>query len=293
MLKLWMTTHPVLSFTVLIGILTTLGWGMLLSLFGRAPIDNLVEQPMAVPLIYFGAGGPSIAALLLTAYTAGKAGLRQLGRRFIRLRFPLLVWVFALGTPPAMAGLSIMLYTSFSDAMGQRVVPVWYLLIPPSAIVVFFAGPLCEELGWRGYLQPHLLKSRTPMETAVVVGTIWCFWHIPLSFTPGTTPLLGSAIAWTHYWLDAVLMSAIMLAIVVYARGSLLAAMLFHWMSNISFSHIFRPMYPQASETAWVQVNQLHLFIVGLGAVVAVLILIRNPIPRSDISVRGTREIHT
>lgn len=279
MLKSWITTHPILSFTALTGIITTLGWGMLLALYGREPIDSLIEQPSAVLLIYLGAGGPSIAAILLTAYTTGRAGLRQLGRSFVRVRFPLLVWVLAIGLPPLMAGLSILLYTIGSDALGPLVTPVWYLVIPPSAIVVFFAGPLCEELGWRGYLQSHLLKSQTPLVAAVVVGTIWCFWHIPLSFTPGTTPPLGSVGAWSSYWVDTVLVSAIMLAIVVYARGSVLAAMLFHWMSNISFSHLFQPMYPQASELAWAQVAQLHLVIVGLGAAVALLILFRLPLP--------------
>lgn len=44
-------------------------------------------------------------------------------------------------------------------------------------IVPFTLG---EELGWRGYLQPRLMRRFGSRMGLIAVGTIWGFWHVPL-----------------------------------------------------------------------------------------------------------------
>lgn len=39
-----------------------------------------------------------------------------------------------------------------------------------------------EEVGWRGYLQGELEEMK-PLLQALLIGTMWFFWHINLSFT--------------------------------------------------------------------------------------------------------------
>ena len=39
---------------------------------------------------------------------------------------------------------------------------------------------LGEELGWRGFLVPKLAESMTFTRTALVSGSIWAAWHVPL-----------------------------------------------------------------------------------------------------------------
>ena len=41
-------------------------------------------------------------------------------------------------------------------------------------------GPLFEEFGWRGYLQPRLQELLPPWIAAICVGVLWAFWHFPL-----------------------------------------------------------------------------------------------------------------
>ena len=41
-------------------------------------------------------------------------------------------------------------------------------------------GPLFEEFGWRGFLQPHLQKVLPPWVAAICVGIMWAAWHLPL-----------------------------------------------------------------------------------------------------------------
>lgn len=270
--------HRVLAFIALTALITVSSWGALLWIYGRAPLDDLITKPPALLLIYIGAAGPSIAAILLTLRNAGRSGLNQLFRQSFQIGFNLraclLTVMLPLSLPLLTALVTVLLLVSFTDSLGSVQMPAWYAIIPPAALVVFFAGPLCEELGWRGYMQPLLLTTYTPAVSAIIIGTVWCFWHIPLSLTPGTTPVLSSPTAWLVYWLDTVLISVMMLVIVVQAGGSVVAAMLLHWMSNIAVSHILAPMFPHATDTVWQQFDYIHA---GVLLVVATLLLLQHP----------------
>ena len=48
-----------------------------------------------------------------------------------------------------------------------------------------FAGPLGEELGWRGFVQEELQKKYSPLRAAIIVGFFWAIWHTPIWFTTG------------------------------------------------------------------------------------------------------------
>jgi membrane protease YdiL (CAAX protease family) len=37
-----------------------------------------------------------------------------------------------------------------------------------------------EELGWRGFLVPTLAKTRSFEQTAIISGSVWAAWHMPL-----------------------------------------------------------------------------------------------------------------
>lgn len=37
-----------------------------------------------------------------------------------------------------------------------------------------------EEIGWRGYLLPSMLKTKTPWDASVKIGIIWALWHTPI-----------------------------------------------------------------------------------------------------------------
>lgn len=59
-------------------------------------------------------------------------------------------------------------------------------------LIIFFdnlvRGPLGEQLSWRGYALNELQKKHSPLISALIVGTLWGFWHTPLWFlTSGYT----------------------------------------------------------------------------------------------------------
>ncbi len=51
---------------------------------------------------------------------------------------------------------------------------------------LFIIGGGLEELGWRGYLQPKSEKVVNYLPSVLIVGMIWCIWHLPLWLIKGT-----------------------------------------------------------------------------------------------------------
>ena len=51
-------------------------------------------------------------------------------------------------------------------------------------IILFFIYQVIttgtEEIGWRGFLLPSMLKEKTPWKASVSIGLIWAFWHSPI-----------------------------------------------------------------------------------------------------------------
>jgi membrane protease YdiL (CAAX protease family) len=63
--------------------------------------------------------------------------------------------------------------------------------IPQCFLVMAILLPIVlgEELGWRGYLLPSLLKQYSFGISSIAVGIIWSLWHLPLFFS-GYIPVL-------------------------------------------------------------------------------------------------------
>ena len=66
-------------------------------------------------------------------------------------------------------------------------------------LVYFFfknllAGPLGEELGWRGFAQQELQKKYSPLKAAMIISFWWGIWHTPIWFTTGFIGLVNGNI---------------------------------------------------------------------------------------------------
>ena len=64
---------------------------------------------------------------------------------------------------------------------GYQPIPVRTLIIYLTAglgVACFTA--LGEEIGWRGFLVPELLKVSSARKTALISGVIWAVWHYPV-----------------------------------------------------------------------------------------------------------------
>ena len=131
-------------------------------------------------VIAIGSAGPTLAAILLTLISKDSFG--DLLRPLVRLRAGWRAYALALLVLPITAVL-VTLALGYKAPEGETAIGLVTLF--PAAIlngifaVLMGAGPLGEELGWRGYLLPRLL-SRGQVVASVIVGVVWTLWHLPV-----------------------------------------------------------------------------------------------------------------
>jgi len=120
----------------------------------------------------------------------------------------------------------------------------------PETVIYFFViaivgGPLGEEIGWRGFLQPELLKRFNPAITSIFIALIWLLWHIPLFWLEGAAQSGGSIV---YFGLSVFAMAFLFTWLYLKSKGSLLLAILFHTMINYVSAFIIPSILP-SSET--------------------------------------------
>ena len=95
--------------------------------------------------------------------------------------------------------------------------------LPRFAVTLLTAGPIQEELGWRGFALPRLQPLLGPAAGTAVLGAVWAAWHLP------NVVFRGWDAATTALFLLATVLTAFAYTwLANHARGSVLLAMLLH-----------------------------------------------------------------
>jgi len=84
---------------------------------------------------------------------------------------------------------------------SKGVAPVWAALAGLPVILIVNYG---EEIGWRGYALPYLMKRFNPFAASLILGVIWGLFHVALNWlrpqtgllTLGVTLTLSVILAW-------------------------------------------------------------------------------------------------
>lgn len=157
-----------------------LSWGVFLPV-----VFGLVTVERATPLAVVSVLGPTVAALVLTWRADGRAGLRQLLARLVRVRIPLR-WHAATLLPIALGlfGWWVLRVTGgagplgrFGGELGSLPLPIVIALFLVSSLG---SGALAEELGWRGYALPRLQVRFSALGASLLLGSVWAVWHLPV-----------------------------------------------------------------------------------------------------------------
>jgi membrane protease YdiL (CAAX protease family) len=129
-----------------------------------------------------------VAALVVTAWVSGRAGVADLVQRMSLWRMPLRWWV-ATVSPLLFVGAALLV------AAVAGTLPSWddvdrYSGLPTlgvaSVTALVILGALGEETGWRGFALPLLQRRYSPLAAALLVTPIWAAWHLPFFFTIST-----------------------------------------------------------------------------------------------------------
>ncbi len=104
------------------------------------------------------------------------------------------------------------------------------------------AAALGEELGWRGFLTPHLMRRFSFPVTSVLVGLLWAAWHAPLIYN---TKYNAGPYGLDMQMLNFTVMTIGMSFILTYLRlksGSVWTATILHASHNAYVISIFGEM---------------------------------------------------
>lgn len=208
-------------------------WGMALTSMSIGTSGGYLLNVIAL-------SGPSITALILSAVLGGGA-LRRLLAGFSISRASARWVVVALVLPVAMIGVAIAVSVLvFGAATPVITVALVGVLAREFVRVLFFGGPLGEELGWRGFALPRLQARHTAYRASLYLGLIWGLWHIPLYFVPGTGQFetvsggtspsfaISAFVVWT------IGLSILFTWLFNETRGSLIVVILFHTSINLA-----------------------------------------------------------
>lgn len=207
--------------------------------------------------------GPLIAAISLTYLNEGKSGLIKLLKRGVDYKFKKIWLIPIFLLMPLVFGVALLLSMRAGFTTLDLSVLSNPLMIAIGFIYIFFlAGPLQEEFGWRGYALDRLQARYNALVSSVILGFMWGMWHLPLFTVYYQVPI----------W--AVMVEIILVAILftwIYnnTNGSILAALLFHTMLNLS--HFM--MFP----TLKMDFGSLYYLILALTIVVIVVLIIWGP----------------
>ena len=180
-------------------------------------------------LFFLGSFGPLLAALMLTAYSEGVAGVRKLLKYLLKWRVGLIWYAIALYGFLVLGLLTLLVLgiSSLQDVLSR--LPKALIAVPKNVIAVFLVrGPLGEELGWRGYALPRLEKTRSAWRASLILGVLWSLWHWPLMLIPGWRSDLPIGIFLILYLLYIVPLAVIFTWVYNQTNGSVLITMLLH-----------------------------------------------------------------
>lgn len=162
-----------------------LSWGAILISVGPGGLPVSEEQlPVLIVAMLL---GPSLAAVLAAALTAGGDGVRDLFSRLGRWRVSARWYAAALLTAPLSTAVVLLTLSLFSPEFPAAIaatddkVGLVIMWIAAGLAVGFF-----EELGWTGFAIPRMRRHYGVLATGLIVGLLWGAWHFLVNWEADT-----------------------------------------------------------------------------------------------------------
>jgi uncharacterized protein len=213
-------------------------------------------------LILLGSNVPSALGIVLTAIVFGRGTLRKLlGRLLIWRVDPRWYLVVILGLA-ALAG-GVVALNAFLGGPALSVDVSLLSAVILLAFMIFPGSALGEEIGWRGYALPRLQAGRSALNSSLILGVIWGFYHLPLYFTGQPFRPLS---LFAPFVVSTIALSVILTWVYNSTGGSLLLVVLIHATFNLPLTLLITPLGSQMTLP--------FLLYVGLMVVAAIVVVI-------------------
>jgi membrane protease YdiL (CAAX protease family) len=106
----------------------------------------------------------------------------------------------------------------------------WILLVS-FAHNLLLGGSLGEEIGWRGFLLPELLKRSNPFAASLILAVVWALWHLPIDLYAGFILEGPAAILIRIIWTFPI--AILFTWFYLQSKGNLLVALFLHTSINV------------------------------------------------------------
>lgn len=167
-------------------------------------------------LLWAGGTGPLLATLAVLA----PRGQRVARARWVRR----LRNVAGLASPAGLLCVLVPLLVlslgldSWAVTGGIDLPPPRFADFAPLLLPTLVFGALAQELAWRGYALPAMIRGRDPLAPTLLLGLLWGAWQLPLFFVKGTyhagieLPSVVAAVFFVSLVSQSLLMTAFYLA---------------------------------------------------------------------------------
>jgi membrane protease YdiL (CAAX protease family) len=174
-LKTFITKYPVAVFIGLTFFITFPVAFLLSMVLGhKNAVLNYIPQVV-------GPYGPALSALIITGFTLGSTGVIQLlGKLKPIVKH---IWWYVL-LPITGIVITSLAFIAGGVPAGE-IVKIITKNPGPLAfmfLVVTLKVGIGEELGWRGWLLPKLIRDQKPIKATLFIFVVWAVWHVPWFF---------------------------------------------------------------------------------------------------------------
>jgi membrane protease YdiL (CAAX protease family) len=216
--------------------------------------------------------GPALAAIIMTYVTDGKEGLLRLRRRLGQRRASWQWYLLILVAIPVLKLLGIIVQPG-TLASFQGLSPRLLVTYPLYFAIVFFGVALPEEIGWRGFALPRMQPRYGPLWGTLLLGVLWCFWHLIFFLTPAHGGGPGTSFAtflrsFSYFFLIVMAFSIIFTWVFNHTGGSVFIANLLHAAIDTP-QLVWIPLFLAIDET---KTNLASLIAFGVPALLIVIL---------------------
>jgi membrane protease YdiL (CAAX protease family) len=203
----------------IVGIVIT--WFAPRSIQDFTPTISIVVVMIGLVSILFFSSLNRRLLLPATGETQGKVGIKWVLLAIIGIPFLFLIgWII------------INLYGNSWNVSSLKNGPTGFMatLFTVFFMNMIFGGSIGEELGWRGFALPLLLKKMTPLQASFILGLFTAFWHLPVDLSNDILSVIGAVvlrIAWS------IPLAIIFTWLYLNSDGKLLIAILLHTAINV------------------------------------------------------------
>lgn len=225
--KAFVKRHPVVSMYAL---LFLLGWPA--QILDALASHGLAPRPPVFLTVATGLT-PVIAAIIVTAILAGRAGVKELFRRFLIWRVGVPWYVVGLFLIAAVILGGIGLHILFGGMIPE--IPIagaspGLILFAFTVTVIIGALVNTEEIAWRGFALPRLQSHHGALGAALLIAVPEALFHLPHFWNLDSTFYQNVGL----FWFTAFTIAAVFIYTFLFnkTKGSLLIVTLLHASQN-------------------------------------------------------------